>query len=92
MELTASTDISVMDRAKIQARVLLPLIRTLRRSVSPSDADTDNDIDCDDWAISTPNAEAPESHGIPGLPQRFSAPRILERETGLEPATLSLGS
>jgi len=41
---------------------------------------------------STLNAKAPESNGTPGLPRRFPAPRILERETGLEPATPSLGS
>jgi hypothetical protein len=41
---------------------------------------------------STPNAKAPESNGIPGLLRRSPARLILERETGLEPATLSLGS
>ena len=33
MELTPSADISVMDRAKIQAQVLLPLIRALREEI-----------------------------------------------------------
>jgi hypothetical protein len=33
MELTTSADISVMDRAKIQAQVLLPLVRALREEI-----------------------------------------------------------
>ena len=33
MELTISADVSVMDRAKVQAQVLLPLIRTLREEI-----------------------------------------------------------
>jgi len=33
MELMTSADISVMDRAKIQAQVLLPLIRALREEI-----------------------------------------------------------
>jgi hypothetical protein len=33
MEFTTSTDISVMDRVKIQAEVLLPLVRTLREEI-----------------------------------------------------------
>jgi len=33
MELTTSADISVMDRGKIQAQVLLPLVRALREEI-----------------------------------------------------------
>jgi hypothetical protein len=33
MELTTSADVSVMDRVKIQAQVLLPLIRALREEI-----------------------------------------------------------
>lgn len=65
MELTTSTDISVMDRAKIQARVLLPLIRTLREEIGEERASEILRGALDEASREQIQAEAQQLEGTP---------------------------
>jgi len=65
MELTTSVDISVMDRGKIQAQVLLPLVRALREEIGEQRTNEILRRALDEAARERIQAEAQQLEGTP---------------------------
>jgi hypothetical protein len=86
MELTTSADISVMDRVKIQAQILLPLVRRLREEIGEERTNEILSGALDEAAGERIRADAQELEGTPR--EKFEA--MLRRSAAVNAPQLEM--